>query len=33
MLYVYKNKLRMMDHIKELSYKLDPNNNSIIVRF
>lgn len=31
MLYVYKNKIRLVDHIKELSFKLDPNNNSIIV--
>lgn len=31
MLYVYKNKLRLIDHIKELSFKLDSNNNSIIV--
>lgn len=31
MLYVYKQKLRLLDHIKELSYQLDPNNNSVIV--
>lgn len=30
MLYVYKNKVRLADHIKELSFRLDPNNNSII---
>ena len=31
MLYIYKNKIRLVDHIKELSFRLDPNNNSIIV--
>ena len=30
MLYFYKNKLRLIDHIKQLSFKLDQNNNQQI---
>jgi hypothetical protein len=31
MLFVYKNKTRYAHQIKELSFKMDPNNNSVIV--
>ncbi len=32
MLFVYKKKLRLVDHIKDISFRLNPNHGKVIVR-